>query len=130
MKMKVTYDGGMKFTGKVRGHEIVIDQPKEGGGSDLGPTPPELFVASLASCVGVYAAFYCNTHEISIEGMELDVEWEKAERPTRVGKVAVSITIPGGVPQEMRERVVTAAKHCLIHNTLENHPEVIVELKQ
>ncbi|MFJ1708407.1 OsmC family protein [Kitasatospora sp. NPDC088346] len=34
-----------------RGHRLVVDQPVEAGGQDTGPTPTELFAASLASCV-------------------------------------------------------------------------------
>jgi uncharacterized OsmC-like protein len=49
------YLGGDRFVLEVRGHQLYVDQPREAGGSDAGPTPTELFVASLAGCVGFYA---------------------------------------------------------------------------
>lgn len=36
---------------KVRNHEIIIDQPKEFGADDLGPTPPEVLAIAYGSCV-------------------------------------------------------------------------------
>lgn len=47
--MLVTHVGDDRFTIQIRGHGIVVDQPEERGGDDEGPTPTELFVASVAS---------------------------------------------------------------------------------
>ena len=47
----VVHEEGDRFALTIRGHRIVVDQPVEDGGGDAGPTPTELFVASLASCV-------------------------------------------------------------------------------
>ena len=52
MKLSVTYEGGMRFDIASSGHRIVTDQPVEDGGTDAGMSPVELFVGSLASCVG------------------------------------------------------------------------------
>jgi hypothetical protein len=47
---------GDRFAIDARGHTITVDQPADVGGADTAPTPTELFVASLAGCVGFYAA--------------------------------------------------------------------------
>jgi putative redox protein len=39
------------------------------GGGDVGPTPTELFVAGLASCVAFYARRYLRRHDIDAEGL-------------------------------------------------------------
>jgi hypothetical protein len=41
------FAGGKRFIMKVRGHDIVTDLPDLKGGEDAGPTPSELFIASL-----------------------------------------------------------------------------------
>jgi hypothetical protein len=38
----------------VGGHRLTIDQPKAAGGDDKGPTPVQLFAASVASHCTVY----------------------------------------------------------------------------
>ena len=50
-EMTVRHQGGDRFEIDVRGHRVIVDQPSGAGGSDKGPTPTELFVAGLASCV-------------------------------------------------------------------------------
>jgi len=49
--MSVRYPSGERYEITVREHPIVVDQPIDDGGANDAPTPTELFVASLASCV-------------------------------------------------------------------------------
>ena len=44
----VEHTAGTKYVATMRGHEVQVDQPLAGGGT---PTPVELFVVSLATCV-------------------------------------------------------------------------------
>ena len=44
------WDGGYRCHLPVRQFEIVVDEPAGAGGTDSGPMPTELFLASLASC--------------------------------------------------------------------------------
>jgi uncharacterized OsmC-like protein len=49
-----TYQGDMAFETVLGRHRLLIDVPAAMGGQDRGPTPPELFVASLGSCVAAF----------------------------------------------------------------------------
>src|SRR5450759_146811 len=53
--MRVEHRGDDKFDINIRGHVVRVDQPVKDGGEDTAPTPTELFIASLASCVAFYA---------------------------------------------------------------------------
>ncbi|WP_405653212.1 OsmC family protein [Streptomyces sp. NBC_00019] len=55
-RLEVTHVANRAFAVFVRDHELTVDQPVEAGGDNDGPTPVELFVASLASCVASGAA--------------------------------------------------------------------------
>ena len=57
-RVDVTAVSGESYEAVVRGHRIVVDQPADAGGDDSAPTPVELFVASLATCVAYYAGRY------------------------------------------------------------------------
>jgi len=63
---------------------VVTDQPHDAGGDDVGPTPTELFVTSLASCVGFYAERFLRRHRLPVEGLRVECEFEMGERPSRV----------------------------------------------
>ncbi len=54
--LRVDHKGGDLFEIAVRQHVLHVDQPTEDGGSDFAPTPTEMFVSSLASCVAWYTS--------------------------------------------------------------------------
>ena len=56
--MDVRFVSGEAYEVAVRGHRVLVDQPADAGGEDSAPTPTELFVASLATCVAFYAGRY------------------------------------------------------------------------
>lgn len=64
MDLAVTHVSGDRFAIQVRGHRLVVDQPVADGGQDAGPTPTELFAASLAACVGFYAERFLRRHDL------------------------------------------------------------------
>ena len=126
--MRVEYDAGDRFTIGIRGHEVVVDQPAEMHGDDLGPTPTELFVASLASCVGFYARRYLHRHGLDATGLRVEVSYDMATKPARVGDVALRIVVPAGVPVTRQDALLAMAGHCTVHNTLSAPPEVAITL--
>src|SRR6266540_5083244 len=65
--LTVTHLYGDAFEIEVRGHHLTVDQPVDAGGADLGPTPTELFAASLAACVGFYAVRFLRRHGLRSE---------------------------------------------------------------
>jgi len=129
MNIKAEFSGGKKFTMKVRGHEIVTDLPGTKGGEDTGPTPPELFIASLGSCIGVYAASYLRTAKFDPEGLEISLDWEFDPEGERIGKIDVGVTAPNAVLGARKRTLIVAASKCMIHNTLRQPPEINIEIK-
>jgi len=126
--MRVSYQDGDRFTAAVRGHEIRVDQPVEDGGEDSAPTPVELLVASLATCVAHYARRYLRRHDLPTEGLEVSAEWDLVKGPARLGPVTLVVTVPEGVPEDRYEPLLTMASHCTVHNTLNQGPEVSITL--
>jgi uncharacterized OsmC-like protein len=126
--VRVDYKGGDLFEIAIRGHLVHVDQPVEDGGSDAAPTPTELFVASLASCVAHYARRFLGRHGLPTDGLSVAATFTMAERPARVGEVTVAVTVPEAVPEERRAALLAVASHCTVHNSLEHQPEVSIEL--
>ncbi len=128
MEMKIAYKSGKKFIATSRGQQMIIDLPEEQGGTDEGMTPPETFIASLASCMGVYIINYCKNVKINTNDMLLTVTWEKAANPARISKIDVDVHLPKMVAENKREALIKVAEHCLVHNTVHTHPQVKVNL--
>jgi len=119
----VRHLGGDRLGIQVRGHELLADQPLEEGGEDTAPTPTELFLGSLAACVGFYAERFLRRHGLPTAGLAVTCEWAWAQSPARVGGVELTVDAPGLTPERRLafERVI---EHCTIHNTLRQPPEV------
>ena len=122
----VTWRGGVRFDADVRGHRMVIDQPKDEGGSDEGMTPLECLAVSLGSCVAYFAARFALRHNAAFEALRVDVTWAYAERPHRVGRFDVRVAYRGAIDRTMRERLLAVARGCTVHHTLTHPPEVNV----
>ena len=126
--MRVRHVHGDRFEIDVRGHLVAVDQPVEDGGHDSAPTPTELFVAGLTSCVGFYARRYLVRHGLPDGGLTVAGTFEMAARPARVADIDIEITLPEGTPAECRQALLAVASHCTVHNTLVHRPTVRVSL--
>jgi len=127
MEMNISYTGGMRFDAQTQTHTIIVDQPKEGGGQDAGPTPPELFVASLGSCIGVYALWFCQKRKIPYEGMKVNVTWSKSTTPpARVDLIEAKIELPQGCPEEHKAALIESVEKCMVHNSIIHAPEITI----
>jgi uncharacterized OsmC-like protein len=123
MVLEIRHIDGDRFEAGVRGHRVVIDQPDAG---DQGPTPVELFVVGLASCVAALARAYLLRHGLPADGLRVTAEHEVDERPSRVSDVRLVIRMPGDVPEDRRRGLLAVASRCTVHNSLTTPPEVTV----
>jgi len=126
--VRVEHDEGDRFRIDIRQHTLHVDQPIADGGTDAAPTPTELFVASLTSCVAFYARRYLARHDLPTTGLVVTATFTMADRPARVGEIKVAVVVPEGVPDERRAALLAVASHCTVHNSLEQSPQVTVEL--
>lgn len=129
--MSVRSLGEDRYAVDLRGHELVVDQPVTLGGTDVGPTPTELFIAGLASCIAFYAGRYLARHHVDREGMQVDVSWQLAEgRPARVGTVTITIIPPPGLPAEKVPAFLAVSRGCTVHHSLEQPPAVVIDVAE
>jgi uncharacterized OsmC-like protein len=128
-QVEVSYLGGESYAAATRGHALLTDQPAATGGSDAAMTPTELLIASLGSCVAFYAGRYLARHGLDRDGLHVIAAFTTAaDRPARVGKIKLTIRVPGGVPPGRKAALLAVASHCTVHNTLRQTPDVAIEL--
>lgn len=125
----VRFAAGESYEFGVRGHRLLVDQPSDAGGDDEAPTPTELFVASLATCVAFYAGRYLTRHGLSRDGLGVSVRFRMADdRPARVADIQLSLRLPEGFPEARRPALLAVASHCTVHNTLASPPTVTIDV--
>jgi len=126
--MRVRWRADDRFDIEVRGHTITVDQPAEFGGGDVGPTPTELFVAGLASCVGFYARRYLRRHHIDPAGLEVTTSYRMGAKPARVAAVEMEIHLLVELPRGRRAGLLAQAEHCTVHNSITHTPHIAITL--
>jgi len=127
--MDVRFVSGEAYEVAVRGHRVMVDQPVDAGGEDNAPTPTELFVASLATCVAFYAGRYLTRHGFNRDGLGVSVGFDMAaDRPARVAVVRLTVRVPAEVPAERRAALRAVVSHCTVHNSLTTPPDVTIDL--
>lgn len=120
---------GHAYQVEVRGHRLVVGQPPNAQGVDLGPQPLELFVGGLAACVVTFAGSYLTRNGIDTRGLRARCSYDiVADHPLRVGAVRITIDLPAGVPPERRAPLLAMTRHCTACNTFAHPPSVAIDL--
>lgn len=115
---------GLHFCTQVASGELMCDESSELG--PAYPSAPELLMASLGSCIGSVLVTFGDRHDINLDGMQIALDWETAERPYRIGRIAVQVSIPQPLSDETGVTLERVAHACLVHNTLTHPPDIEV----
>lgn len=128
-RIRVDFVGGEEYAVRMRGHQVPTDQPADNGGADRGPSPVELFVASMAACTAYYAGRYLDRHHVAREGLRVFAGYRMAaDRPARVERVRLDVRVPDGTPGELLRGLHAVVSHCTVHNTLRQQPEIDIDI--
>ena len=87
---------GHAVVATVRRHEVRVDQALDSGGTDEAPSPVELFVVSLDTCVAYFAGQYLERHGVDRAGLAVHAEYRKTNRPPRVASISLRVIVPAG----------------------------------
>jgi putative redox protein len=114
---------------QIRGHHLTVDQPVAEGGANPGPTPTELFAASLAACIGFYAGRFLRRHGLPADGLQIHCGATMSSgRPARVETITVSLDGLPALEDRRRAALLAVVDHCTVHNSIRQTPKVRVEL--
>ena len=120
--MTVRFPGGKRVDAEYGGFTIRTDQPPQGGGEGTAPPPFDLFLASIATCAGIYVKGYCDSRAIATKGLGLEMRIEREPEKSRVARLVLEIRLPEGFPDKHREAVIRAADLCAVKKHVLNPP--------
>jgi putative redox protein len=107
------------------GHRMVLDEPREAGGDDQGPSPTRTLAASLAACTAITTEMYAERKGWDLGKVEVEVEMEYG-RSSVPESFAVTLKIPHGLSEEQVERLGVIAGKCPVHRALGHEREVAI----
>ncbi|MES9990326.1 MAG: OsmC family protein [Candidatus Thiodiazotropha sp.] len=126
--IQVSFVGGKRIQAKVGDYTVETDQPIKYGGQASAPAPFDLFLASLATCAGIFAWNFCESRKLSTEGIDLQMDCVEDEKKKMIVKVIFRLTLPADFPDKYRNGIIKAMELCAVKRHMQETPEFSVEL--
>ena len=115
------WEGGYRARVDIRDFDILADEPASAGGDDEGPTPTELFLASVATCFTLAVAHAARKGDIALGVLEVRVEADY--EGFRFARLRLEVSTD--LARDDAERLVESAKtYCFVSRTLLEPPDV------
>jgi ribosomal protein S12 methylthiotransferase accessory factor len=126
MEIEVTFPGGARVDANLGPHQIKTDQPPQGGGQGSAPTPFQHFLASLATCAGIFVLGFCQQRNIPTDDIRLYQRHEVDRSNGMVKNIELVIDLPPDFPEQYKEAVIRSAEICTVKKHLASPPNIQV----
>ncbi|GHE34785.1 OsmC family protein [Sphingobacterium griseoflavum] len=104
---------------EVAQHKVYADEPKNLGGTDLGPSPAELLLSSLGTCKAMTLRMYADRKEWDLASVE--IKMSMSEQRTELQKttfIHCHIRLHGDLDETQKGRLLLIADRCPVHKIL------------
>lgn len=129
---------GMKVECSARNHRIIMDEPKNLGGTDTGMNPVEGLLSSLGACKCIVARAFAKVHNIDLQDFRVELEGDLdpdgftgINKDAKIGFSAIrsKVYIKSSSSKEDLEKFVAFIdRTCPVADTLVNSPDLSTEL--
>lgn len=123
LEIKVKFPGGKRVDAVIGDTVIPTDQPVSAGGGGTAPEPFNLFLASIATCAGIYALGFCRARNLSTEGMRLRMLCDFDPMAKRFTKMTLDLTLPEGFPKKYISSIIRSMDMCAVKRHIIEPPE-------
>ncbi len=136
MPVDIVLREGVRTTINIRNHEWHADEPLEAGGTDTAPTPGELMLGALGSCMAITCKLYAERKGWELESVEVKLDYERfrgRDYPGHEGddlfvhEVREALVFHGALDDKQLARLRDIAGKCPVHRLLE-YPTYFVDL--
>jgi putative redox protein len=122
MEMMIDFPGGDRVDAHFGPFTVMTDQPNAKGEEGSAPTPFSLFLASIATCAGIYVLGFCRQRNLPTEGMRIIQRAHRNKQTGMIESVDLEIQTPAGFPEKYLPSLVRSAELCAVKKHLETPP--------
>lgn len=131
--------GGTGFLQRISAgrHLLLADEPFEVDGTDQGPDPYALLLASLGACTSMTLGMYARKKQWPLESVSVRLWHQRmhaedcatCETKTGfIGHIHTRIELTGSLTDEQKQRLLEIAEKCPVHRTLSAEIRITSEL--
>ena len=118
----ISFPGGKRIDARIGDFTIHTDQSEKYGGSGSAPEPFDLFLASIATCAGIFAWNFCQSRNLATEGIGLRMECERDKQKKLITEMKLLLTLPEGFPEKYRSGILRAMELCAVKRHIHEAP--------
>ncbi|OGN89667.1 MAG: osmotically inducible protein OsmC [Chloroflexi bacterium RBG_13_48_10] len=122
MEMLIDFPGGDRVDAHFGPFTVMTDQPNKSGDLGSAPAPFSLFLASIATCAGIYVLGFCRQRNLPTEGMRIIQRSNRNSQTGMVESVDIEIQTPPNFPEKYLPSLVRSAELCAVKKHLEKPP--------
>ncbi|MFO7865309.1 MAG: OsmC family protein [Candidatus Aminicenantes bacterium] len=126
--IKVSFPGGKRVDAQIKEFTIQTDQPVHQGGDGAAPAPFDLFLASLATCSGIYVLSFLHQRDIPADDLSLVMRSEVDKNSKMIKTVTFDIQLPPGFPEKYHKAVIKSVNSCAVKKHMETPPDFKVKI--
>ncbi|HCX65264.1 MAG TPA: osmotically inducible protein C [Eubacteriaceae bacterium] len=137
--IKATSENSTKTVVKARNFTMVIDEPKNMGGTDDGANPVEYLIGALAGCMNVVCHLVAKEMGFTLRSVSIDIEGDlnpmkfmgKSDED-RTGYKIIRVTIDADTDADqetLNQWIKEVEKRCPVSDNLQNPTPIEISLK-
>ena len=127
--INLSFPGGKKVDVHLDEKFVVkTDQGVSHGGEGSAPEPYSFFLASYASCAGIFALEFCKTRNLKTEELKVELvcDWDKEAH--RYSSFEIVVTPPSDMPEKLKKAFERSISLCSVKKTIMNPPEMTTKI--
>ena len=108
-------------------HTVTADEPQAAGGTDTGPAPYQLLLASLAACTAITLRMYAERKKWELGTISVDLEFLK-DKETKTQEIRRVVRFSSELGQEQKQRLAEITEKTPVTLTLKGGVPIATEV--